>query len=188
MNEEQLSDQNMEKVLDQLGDILRKNGLDAGAVRRYMDTIVRKEANQALRESVEKNRVYVGKCYSIPSFDTQMFPTMKKYVKVVSERASDAYHVSCLVFHEVPTYWFNYQGDRIGSVGNYYLGSFEFDGIYVDEIRIDDLGYGFEISDGEYRRLMQQYINELQSMPWYADHYRCGGKWPQDKNWPVNRE
>ena len=188
MNDENLSDQSMSEVLDQLKDILRKHGLDAGAMRRYMDAIVRKEADQKLKESVDKNRKYVGKCYSVPSFDTEMFPSMKKYVKVVSERASDAYHVSCLVFHEVPTYWFNYQSTRIGVPGDYYLGSFEFDGIYMDEVRIDELGYGFEISEGEYNRLMQQYINELQSMPWYADHYRCGGKWPQDKNWPMNRE
>lgn len=188
MNEEKLSNKDMDDVLNQLRDVLRKNGLDAGAVRRYMDAVVKSEADQKLRDSVEKNRKFVGKCYAIPSFDTQMFPTMKKYLKVVSERASDSYSVSCLVFHEVPTYWFNYQSSRIGTTGDYYLGSFEFDGIYVDEVRIDELGYGFEISEGEYNRLMQQYINELQSMPWYADHYRCGGKWPQDKNWPANRE
>lgn len=183
-----MQDEKMSSVLAQLREVLEKNGADAGAVRRYMDTIVREDAAQKIQTSVDKNRIYVGKCYAIPSFDTVMFPSMKKYVKVVSERASDAYHVSCLVFHEVPTYWFNYQGSRIGSPGDYYLGSFEFDGIYVDEIRIDELGYGVEISVGEYNRLMQRYINELQSMQWYADHYRCGGKWPQDENWPVIRE
>ena len=183
-----MQDENMGKTLAQLREVLQKNGLDAGAVRRYMDSIVREDAAQKLQESVNKNKVYVGKCYAIPSFDTSMFPSMKKCVKVISERASDAYHVSCLVFHEVPTYWFNYQSSQIGCTGDYFLGSFDFDGIYVDEIRIDELGYGVEISVGEYNRLMQRYVNDLQSMPWYADHYRCGGKWPQDKNWPVNRE
>ena len=178
----------MDDVLVQIREVLRKNDLDAGAVKRYMDTIIREDVKKRLQCSVDKNKVYVGKCYAIPLLETTMFPSMKKYVKVVSERASDTYHVSCLVFHEVPTYWFEYQTSAIGCVGDYFLGSFDFDGIYVDEIRTDELSYGVEISLGEYNRLMQRYLNELQCMPWYADHYRCGGTWPQDDNWPVNRE
>lgn len=178
----------MENALQQIKEILRVNNLDAGALRRYLDKIVTDEEVDKLREAVDKNKIYVGKCYALPSFDTQMFPTMKRYVKVVSERATDAYHVSCLVFHEVPTYWFNYQDSRVFRAGNFFLGNFDFDGIYVDEIHISDLGYGYEISLGEYNRLMQQYINDLQTMQWYADHYRCGGKWPKDKGWSINRE
>ena len=141
---------------------------------------------------VSSHKSYVGKCYcGEETLNFSMTPKMKKYYKIISERASNQYEMSALIFYEHPFYWFDYQDHKFGLPGNWYLGNYVFDGIQVENFgafcvsnRINNNIFDLTpISLDEYNAAMDKYIEELQNMEWPADHYRFGNKLPSDPDW-----
>ena len=149
-----------------------------------------------LKERIESNKDYVGRCYKIlVKPHNGMFPEMYKYIKVISERSSNEYRLSSLVFLEHPIYWFDFQRSKVPRAGNNYLGDFRFLGIHLEDypffcydlLRKDKVGKGIdfltEISLEEYNNALDNYIEELKNLTWTPNHFRFGGKLPIDKEW-----
>lgn len=120
-----------------------------------------------------------------------MFPQMYRYIKIVSPRGNNGYHMTVLCFDEHPHYWFDYQAHRAHFPGDYFYGDFDCTPIWTESI-------GFfchnilnksaaaptifdeyeEISIEEYDEAMDAMIKELQCLNFPADHYRYGGVLP----------
>lgn len=155
----------------------------------------RVKEEEKMRAAVAEHTELVGKCFKMrvkPHSD--MFPEMWRYYKIISTRAENEYRVSALRFDEYPTYWFDYQASKIGRVGDFYFGHYDFDSIIVEDFPFycyDLKGKGHikvgdrltEISLSEYNAAMILYIDRLQKIGWPADHYRFGGKKPGDSDW-----
>lgn len=140
--------------------------------------------NQKIRQKVSENDVYVGRCFKkkVKPYH-EMFPEMWRYYKVVSSRASTHHSVSCLIFDEVPWYFFDYQHQRQNLAGNYYMGEFDFRGIWTDSILKNKIDTYTEIEEDEYNIALHNYTQELIDMKWCADHWRSGGVLPSDDEW-----
>ena len=142
------------------------------------------KAKKSLKDNVNAHKNLVGKCYRrLVKPYSGMFPEMYRYYKVISERAENEYTVSCLIFDEVPTYWFEYQAHLAGMIGDYFLGEFEFEPIKVEGIRIDHIKNMEEILPDVFKQNLNSLGNKIAELPWYADHYRFGGKLPTDEDW-----
>lgn len=147
------------------------------------------------RAMVAEHTELVGKCFKTRiKPHAGMFPEMWRYYKIINARAENEYRVSALRFDEYPTYWFNYQTSKIRRAGDYYFGYYDFDSVIIEDFPFycyDLYGKGHtkvgdkltEISLFEYNTAMILYINRLQEMNWPADHYRFGGKKPDDPDW-----
>ena len=149
-----------------------------------------KNEKERIRNVVESHKSYVGKCYYRIGKYSEMFPEMKKYYKIISERGSNELHLSALTFFEHPMYWFEYQMSLQNRPGNFYFGYYDFKGIEVDDFGAfcrgnngDVINDFVEISLERYNEAMNKYIKELQEMKWPADHYNLGGKLPSDPDW-----
>ena len=113
------------------------------------------------------------------------FPPCYRYYKIISTRSINIYHVECLIFNEVPTYWFEYNSSKIGMSGDHYLGHFDFNSFFTDSISTNLLKEAEEITEEEYWIAAKDYLANLKSLTWYCDHYRMGGKMPTDPSWPI---
>ena len=85
----------------------------------YLLTVLKERQKEKcdsnLRSVVESHESYVGKCYyEIVKPHNGMFPEMKKYYKIISERCESQYSLSVLTFYEHPYYWFNYRSTKMG--------------------------------------------------------------------------
>lgn len=141
-----------------------------------------------IRENVNANRKYVGKCYCEDRCSKNgMFPIMRKYYKIISERATYDNYVSALIFYEHPLYWFDYKCSAIGRPGDYFLGNFDFYGFYVDDILTQKLSVMEEITNDEFNSAARKHTDELLGLNWSADHYRFGGKLPTDSDWEISK-
>ena len=152
----------------------------------------REKYEKELKTTIKSHKTFIGKCYKKYYEKNGMFPPMWRYFKVIGNRGSNEYHLPMLTFQEYPVYWFNYKASKIGNPGDYYLGHYDFEGI-----QIEDYGYfcsgwnkGFiEISNEEYNKAMNLYIQRLQELEWPADHYKWGNKKPGDEGWEgVNKD
>ena len=167
--------------------------------------------HQSIIEQSQKHDYLVGKCFKKRvKPHSGMFPEMWRYYKVISYQSSDQYRVECLEFDEHPTYWFDHQSSALGMPGDYYLGSFDFYGFWTEDVManelLDTVGNrsmtvmldGKEITLPqrdkytaitleEYNNAMMNYTQELSELPWYAEHYRLGGKLPTDEGWETRR-
>ena len=143
-----------------------------------------KAEEDKIRNKVAENKVFTGRCYKkrVKPYHG-MFPEMWRYYKVVSERASTPSLVTCLVFDELPWYFFDYPMHKMHCVGDYFLGTFDFRGIQTDEILTTKFETYTEIDEDEYNLALHNYTQELIDMKWYPDHYRMGGKLPSDDDW-----
>jgi len=183
---------NMNEVLNYISNLTVD---DATQILSSLKEQERQQNDEIIKKIVNDHSGYVGKCYyKFVKPHGGMFPEMKKYYKVISERASNEYRLSALTFYEHPFYWFNYQSHRIGLPGDWFLGKFDFHGIEVEDFgafcfgsnnieKINDL---VSITIKEYNLAMDEYIKELQSMDWVADHYKYGDKLPSDPDWERN--
>lgn len=137
-----------------------------------------------IAEKVKANKPLVGKCfYKTLEPRHSMFPPMKRFYYIISNRSENEYRVECLIFDEHPTYWFHYQAHKAGFSGDFYLGNFEFDGFHTDSQMINELETMTEITKEEFDEHAQKYLNELLETKWVPDHYRYGGKLPTDPDW-----
>ena len=144
--------------------------------------------NSQIRENVNAKRKDVGKCYCEDKRPKNgMFPKMKKYYKIISERSNNDNYVSALIFYEHPLYWFDYKSSAIGRPGDYFLGNFDFYGFYVDDIWNRTLNTMEEITNDEYNTAARKHTDELLGLNWSADHYRFGGKLPTDQDWEISK-
>lgn len=142
-----------------------------------------------MAEKVKANEQLVGKCfYKTIEPRHSMFPAMKRFYKVISNRSENEYRVECLVFDEHPTYWFKYQAHKIGFSGDFYLGSFEFEAFRTESKMAKDFVNITEISEEEFNEHAREYLNELLETKWIPDHYRYGGKLPTDPDWPQEEK
>lgn len=186
---------NVEEIMDEIRSLPMS---DTEQIFDKLKTEIDEKRKFEVRSIIESHKPYVGKCYKkrVKPYSS-MFPEMWRYIKVISERGSNEYRMSALVFDEHPTYWFAYKHMR--NVGHYYVGEFEFDGICVENYPFfcvdywdhgadkNVIDYLTEISLEEYNAAMDNYIKELQELPWYADHYRIGGKLPTDEGWSAEK-
>ena len=142
------------------------------------------------KKDAESHKKYVGKCFVAeerPYYD--LFPKMKKYYKVISERACNEHNVSALTFFEHPVYWYNYNS-KDNYFGNYDLESINIDDLFDARLVFNNLVFNnlTEITPEEYNKAMDNYIAELQSMDFPADHYRFGNKMPSDPGWKTEQK
>lgn len=170
------------------------NDADPYIISEYTNRMIAEERHGRVINSVEDNAYLVGKCFKMEVRPyNRLFPSMWKYLKVVSNRAENEYRVTCLVFDEHPWYWFNYNSDRFAYNNDYYEGAFDFDGIYVEDIMVESpdtflpalLRDYIEISQTEYRIAYERYCEELINLKWEADHNRSGGILPIDEKWKA---
>lgn len=169
-------------------EIMRQPPQEAERILYKVRENLRKEVNKALRNIVNEHKKYVGICFKIPFKPRHgMFPKMWQYCKVISEYSSFSHSLSVLCFAEYPFYWYEYQSDLASQQGNWILGEYDFDGIFVNTV--PDSIFNIEsteiISEEEYNKAMNLYITRLQKMKWIPNHYRFGGKLPQDPDWEA---
>jgi len=170
--------------LNKLNKFCDENNVKVEDLIRNIRQAEYKKEEISLKDKVNSYKNLVGKCYRrLVKPHSGMFPEMYRYYKVISERADSEYEVSCLIFDEAPTYWFEYQAHRVGMIGDYFLGEFEFEPIKVEGVRIDKLKNMEEISSNIFKHNLNLLGNKIAELPWYADHYRFGGKLPTDEGW-----
>lgn len=144
----------------------------------------RKEADEAIRDKVMSMKGWEGRYFVEENHvEDPMFPAMKKYYKVVSVRSENPYRVECLTFPEVPFYWFDYKDSRVDVPGNWFLGSFRYDGPHTESVMLNNVQQMTAISEEEYASAMREYTERLLKMSWVPDHAREGGKFPDDPAW-----
>lgn len=164
--------------------LTKKYNVDAEMIRDTFSRQIRKNRHEEIVNECKSHIPLINKCFLRKANPHNMFPEMNRYFKVISEQSDNEYRVECLVFDEHPTYWFSYQSSKVGLPGDYYLGSFEFESINTEDIMVSSLKSMTQISLEEYNEAMRKYIEELITLPWYAEHYRFGGKMPTDPDWP----
>lgn len=142
-----------------------------------------------MAKQVNANKPLVGKCFC-KNIEPRhsMFPPMKRFYQIISNRSENEYRVECLVFDEHPTYWFKYQAHKAGFSGDFYLGSFEFEGFRTESKMAKNFTDMTEITKEEFNEHARLYLNELLETRWVPDHYRYGGKLPTDPDWPQKEK
>ena len=174
-------------------EIKRQSPQEAKEILYKVRENLRKEVNRALRNIINEHKKYVGICFKIPTFKPQheMFPQMWQYCKVISEYSPFSHSLSALCFTEYPLYWYKYQSDFASQQGGIWiLGEYDFDGIFVNAVpeSIFNARSTEIISEKEYNEAMNLYIVRLQEMKWIPNHYRFGGKLPQDADWETKED
>lgn len=177
-------------LMNDLNELCENYGIKTDDIVRLIRNEEIQKEEKELRDKVAENSHLVGKAYrkKVKPYHG-MFPKMYRYYKVVSERSDYSGSVTCLMFDEMPHYWFEYQAHKSHMTGDYHLGSFEFRPIWVDNIRIENavLVKGLEdleeIDAEMFDAEMDKLIARIKDMNWEADHYRFGGKLPKDKGW-----
>lgn len=134
-----------------------------------------KRHDAEIRKKTESHAGYVGKCYVKKVKPMSgAFPEMRKYYRVVSERADNEYRMTALTFTEKPLCSFRPRFSKTGLPGDGYSGSFRFDGIQAEDVpffcfsfngglEIDSMT---EISEEEYFKALDAYVNEIKTMKW----------------------
>ena len=169
-----------------LNDFLLENHMTESDLRCYLESISKNRAKERMEDQVKKNKHLEGKFF-VKQLDGKgtMFPPMNRYYKVLSARSENEYRVECLIFNEHPTYWFQYQSTKVGNPGDYYLGRFEFESFSIDSIMASEFDVLREISTKEFNEAANKYLKELLTLNFVNEHYRMGGKFPSDNDWPT---
>lgn len=126
-----------------------------------------KKIYQENLDAIERNRVYIGKCYKEPKKD--------KYIRVLSSKSSNQYRMECMCF-ELPIKVEQNLHLRKIFHPDCAFGTIDFEGIYVEDypllcsagISIKGIGKVvdnlIEITEDEYFEKMNDYISSLQTM------------------------
>ena len=165
---------------------MEDTGIDAASMLQWLDRKSRESKDAGIRSKVEALRGLEGKCFvemAVP--EGGMFPSMKRYYKVISARSENEYRVECLVFDEHPLYWFDYKSNMAGVPGDWFLGTFRFESIRTESVMSAEIAMMSEIGRDEFDAAMRRYIGELSVMRWVPDHFRLGGKLPSDPGWET---
>ena len=177
-----------DELRGELEAFMTQHNIDSGELDFLIRQMSRVDGDKKIREKVQQNEALDGKCFLLPNVQmNKMFPPMNRYGKVLSARSENEFRVECLVFDEHPVYWFDYHASKIGRPGDYYLGSFDFQAIWVESLMARDVERAEEISLHEFDSEFRRYTEELLQTKWYADHYRWGGVMPSDANWECKR-
>jgi hypothetical protein len=175
---------NKEKLLKNINQLCQDNDISENELINIIKKDKETKGEKLLKEKVENNKKYVGKCYR-ELVKVGMFPQMYRYYKVISERSLYKDFVSCLIFDEFPYYWFNYKSHLYHQKGDYFLGEFDFTPIWIDSIALISLKNLEKIDLDDYEYTFHRMMYAIDDMPWVADHYRFGGKLPFDKDWAA---
>lgn len=177
------------KLLSDLQKFAKEHNMSVNDIVSEIKHKERAHDETEMAKKVKANEHLVGKCFcKTVEPRHSMFPVMKRFYKVVSNRSENEYRVECLVFDEHPTYWFKYQAHKIGFSGDFYLGSFEFEAFRTESKMAKDFARMNEISEEEFNEHAREYLNELLETKWIPDHYRYGGKLPTDPDWPQEEK
>ncbi len=167
-----------------INEILKLSVGDIEEIKNAVSNEIHGIYDKKRKKYAESHKKYVGKCFVAeerPYYD--LFPKMKKYYKVISERAFNECNVSALTFFEHPVYWYNCNGKDC------YFGNYDLESINIEEfdanLAFNDLT---KITPEEYNKAMDNYIAELQSMDFPADHCRFGNKMPSDSDWKTEQK
>lgn len=175
------------ELLNKLKELSKENNISLNDMSRLLGNESKKEQEEQLRDKVNDNKDLVGRYfYRLGHPRSKMFPEMKKFYRVLSNRSENEYRVECLTFYEHPTYWFDYNAHKIGFPGDYYLGNFEFESFVVDSFMAKDIRSLTEISKEEFDSYAKKYLDELLNLEWLEDHYRWGGVLPKDEKWKIH--
>lgn len=175
------------EILNKIKELSKENDISLNDISRFISNESKREEDEKLRDRVSENKDLVGKYfYKIRHPRSKMFPEMKKFYHVLSNRSENEYRVECLTFYEHPTYWFDYNAHKIGFPGDYYLGNFEFESFVVDSFMVKDIRSLTEISKEEFDSYAKKYLDELLNLEWLEDHYRWGGVLPKDEKWKIH--
>jgi hypothetical protein len=171
---------------------LERFAKDHGSNLHELSTILNNyktiEEEKKLIETTDTNESLIGKCfYTIVKPYHGIFPEMKRFFKVLSNRSNNQYRVECLVFDEHPTYWFKYQMHKEHTIGDYYLGHFDFKSFSTESIMATTLQEMTEISSEEFTIYAYHCAVELLDTEWIPDHYRGGEILPSDPNWATQK-
>ena len=185
-----MKDESMELFKKDLNELCEIYGVRPKDIVQMINNSEKQKAEEELRDRVTENSHIVGKTYRKKVNPKHgMFPEMYRYYKVISERSDDSPSVSCLIFDEKPYYWFEYQAHKLHMTGDYHLGHFEFCPIWVDSVRVKNAIQVKGIEDMEeiepdmFDSEMDKLVTGIKEMNWVADHYRYGGKLPDDEGW-----
>lgn len=138
---------------EELKQLLSKYNIDINSLKSQIEKEEREEANRQVREICEQNKSLVGKHFTDKD--------RKYFIKVVSERATSAHRVTCIIFPKHPTYNFKNNAHMMFFAGDFYLGKFELTSMKVEEVMAEDIKHLKEITKEEYNQAMVQYTNEL---------------------------
>lgn len=185
-----MNDESRESLKNDLQELCENYGIKTDDIVRLIRNEEIQKEEKELRDKVAGNSHLVGKAYrkKVKPYHG-MFPKMYRYYKVVSERSDYSGNVTCLIFDEIPHYWFEYQAHKLHMTGDYHLGSFEFSPIWVDNVRVENAIMVKGIEDLEeidpdlFNSEMDKLVARIKEMDWVADHYRFGGKLPADEGW-----
>ncbi len=130
----------------------------------WVDNIVDKNLHLEEQKINIEKLDYLNRCYIMNPTQKSLEGKVIKYVKVVSNLASTVDMVTCLCFNSNPYYW-------IMDSHHFSIGLFEFDGIWVDEIPIEELDSAIatEVTLGEYNEAMDVFIDELKTFNFNID-------------------
>ena len=155
-------------------------------VSQYVDNLKRQKWKEQIQEKIREHQQYVYRFFRT-KYKSPMFPEMYRYYYVVSSQSINEYHLECLAFDEYPYYWFQYSHHTLPQIGDYLLGEFEFESIFIENVHINNLKNYEEINAKTYWTAMRDYFDRLMDMPWCANHYRYGEKLPGDIGWDAER-
>lgn len=173
------------QLLSKLKKLAKENNIELKDILAELKQEERLHSETKMVEQVEANKPLVGKCfYKTVEPRHSMFPHMKRFYQVLSNRSENEYRVECLVFDEHPTYWFKYQAHKAGFSGDFYLGNFEFESFHTESRMANSFINMTEITKEEFDEHARKYLDEILNTHWVCDHYRYGGKLPTDPDWP----
>lgn len=167
-----------EPLIKMLNDLTPK---EISAVRQRLQSMERKNMEQQMIAETESHAKFVGRCYTRRA-KTFWGETVKRYYKIVSERASNELHMTVLTFPESPQCRFECRLSKVGMAGDGYFGNFELESIEVEDIGFfcNDYHPGDgqfrkvidafeEITPEEYERAMNAFLEQLKKLEFIAD-------------------
>ena len=144
-----------------------------------INTLTRNNCHKNIMDTVESHKKYVGKCYILKGYSshndmlTGKKPNANKYFKIISERATNEYHMTALTFPENPEYTFNPHLHKMYFPGDGFCGKITLSGIDVEDVGFfcNDLQHGGqkidqfeEISLEEYNEAFDKFYKQLKEL------------------------
>lgn len=159
--------------IDELKKWAEENNLSLRDIKDMIEEDINNKREKAICDKVKSHEKLIGKC-----FKTNANIKKTRYCKVISNRASNEYKVTCIIFDKQVSFDFNLPFRKMYHPGDMVAGRFYFDGIEVDEIMVESAGFVLslksnytEISEEEFREAYDNYCNELYNFDWEVkDH------------------